>query len=153
MMNELDLDMNRLRLLNLNYREMDTNVIFCRSLNKMGGCLTLSWSDNDKVASAIKILGFNPESKRHQAEFVVSPKPLVDGYFTLIAVKVMPESNGQEGASLEEFIANFMKSEWRRIGINFEYLDQKPNGGKRVAGFIFGEKNGLLLVASTWVPA
>ncbi len=153
MMDLSDLDTNRARLLGLNCGKMYANVIFCRSLNEIGGCLTLPWSANGNVAAAIKILGFDPKSARYQVEFIVSPTPLADGYFNLIAIKVMSESGGQGGTSLEEIIGNFMMSEWRRMGIEFEHLCKKPNGGKKKVGFIFGEKNGLLMVASTWILA
>lgn len=153
MLNESTLDTDRMRLLPESFKKMYASVIFCRPLNKEGGCVTLPWSANGNIASAIKLLGFDSEAKRYQTEFIVSPNPLTDGYFTLIAVKIMPELNGQQGTALEGFVGNFMMSEWRKMGTEFERLKQKPNGGSKKVGFIFGERNGLFMAASTWIPA
>ena len=136
-------------LIEPSWKRMDVDTIFIRGIHNPGGIITLEW-DRD-IQGAVSQLGFNANSARFQVEYLDSPMPQRDGYYRLVAIKIMV---GGSGSSVMDFLEQFAMNEWRRLGINFENINviERPNSDSRV-GFIICRKNDLLLVASTWVPA
>lgn len=134
-------------LIGSSWKRMDADAIFVRDIHNPGGIITLEW-DRD-IQGAVSQLGLNVNSARFQVEYLDSPMPQRDGYYRLVAIKIMA---GGSGSSVAGFLKQFVMNEWRRLGINFENIAEHPKGGNCV-GFIICRKNDLLLVASTWVPA
>jgi hypothetical protein len=124
---------------------MDANTIFIRDNHRPGGVITLEWNGN--IQEVVSRLGLNIDSARFQVEYLDSPAPLRDGYYRLVAIKIMAGGNG---SSVADFLKQFAMNEWRRLGINFENIAERPKGS-RCVGFIICRKNDLLLVASTWI--
>lgn len=127
------------------WRRMDANTIFIRDIHNPGGIITLEWSRD--IQGAVSQLGLNVDSARFQVEYLDSPMPQRDGYYRLVAIKIMA---GGSGSSVADFLVQFTMNEWRRLGINFENIAERPKGS-RCVGFIICRKNDLLLVASTWI--
>ena len=132
-------------LIEPSWKKMDVDTIFLRDNHRPGGVIVLEWSGD--IKKEVPRLGFNIETGL-QVEYLDSPAPLRDGYYRLAAIKIMA---GGSGSSVADFLKQFAMNEWRRLGINFENIDERPNKNDCKVGFLVGEKNGLLLVASTWI--
>lgn len=150
------------------YRNANIGDIFQPKLREIGGVVILDWSYGwEDLRSVLRRMNIDFEATRYQAEFISPSDPLEAGYYQLLGIKALPavpkkrESNHfgmmdigsseLEETSLLKLVDQFATSQRKALGVDLEKTEIKPNGGKHRIAFHITRKNGVLLVASSWI--
>jgi hypothetical protein len=132
--------------------------IFRTRLRSAGALQVFQWSEIGikPLRPLLQGMGIDPETTRYRVDFIKAEHPLSVGYYQLMGIRPLLSSEKREKdikeTTLAEFIYNYAMSQWRAIGTGLEKVSIKPNGGgKYEAAFHITQKNGVLLVAVSWI--
>ena len=153
------------------YRNKKIGRIFRVDLRSPGGVAVLDWlhMDREELRHLLKRLGVDPETTRYQVDFLKSDDPLAVGYYQLIGIKPLPFSKevaksdpfsclqiapdkDLSESTLDDFIYEYAKTQWREIGTELKTASAKPNGGGNyMAAFHITRRDGVIIIATSWV--